>query len=477
MKKKKLKISGIFRIVFSIITVLITVLLVLNILKLNVVPDKYLIIFVLAEVILNLLIIILFLFGKKKVSFIIGIILFSLLSAFNIVLNTYVKTTDKFIEKGFNNDSITVSTEYVLLTRISNSVNDADSLTPDTNIYSHRFSKNIDLAEKKLGNYKYIKTDSVSTVLYEMNTNPNTYLLISKGNYDYLFSSAIEFNKDNYKIIKDFEVKTKEKKNTKVKSSYTIYLNGLDFTGIMRDFNMLITVNTKKKKIVMTPVLRGYYVDVPGYNTKDTLMCLGSFDSNVSREALEKLFNTKIDYTVNVNTNSLVKVVDSLGGIEFCSDYSFKTTHALVVNSYDDSKGKKLTVEKGCRNYNGIEILTISRERLNLKNNERGRIENCRKILDSIVKKTLSTSTLTNYSKVLNSYSDLYTTDMNRKVISNLFKSLIEDYSGYEIVTQSPDGTDGKAMGHLGTQEVGVTFPNMDEVNAASKVINDTLKD
>ena len=75
MKKKKLKISGIFRIVFSIITVLITVLLVLNILKLNVVPDKYLIIFVLAEVILNLLIIILFLFGKKKVSFIIGIIL------------------------------------------------------------------------------------------------------------------------------------------------------------------------------------------------------------------------------------------------------------------------------------------------------------------------------------------------------------------------------------------------------------------
>ena len=81
-------------------------------------------------------------------------------------------------------------------------------------------------------------------------------------------------------------------------------------------------------------------------------------------KSLEQLLNIKIDYYVKVRTNSLVGVVDTLGGITFCSDKSFYTTHATILDSYDDSTGNKLYVEKGCKNYNGVEILTISRERL-----------------------------------------------------------------------------------------------------------------
>ena len=134
-----------------------------------------------------------------------------------------------------------------------------------------------------------------------------------------------------------------------------------------------------------------------------------------------------------------------------------------------------MNVSKGCKTYNGKEILAISRERLNLKNNERGRINNCRKILLSVAKKTLSGSTLSNYTEILNSYSNLYTTDMNKKAVTNLFKSLIENYSDYEIIEQYPDGTDGKGIGHLGTQEVGVTIPDMEQVNAVSKKIKEVL--
>ena len=38
-------------------------------------------------------------------------------------------------------------------------------------------------------------------------------------------------------------------------------------------------------------------------------MCLGYFDSEVSKRAIEKFLDTNIDYTINVNTNSLVNKI------------------------------------------------------------------------------------------------------------------------------------------------------------------------
>ena len=465
MKKRVL------RNILSIISLIIFILLLITVIKINILSNKYLILFIVVEVIINLLGIV-FVNLKKKFFLVLGIIILIITSTFNIFGFYYLDKTNTFIDKGFS-DYAVVNTDYIVITNINNPINDIKEI--NNKIYYYKYSKSIDLALKKLKDKELVATDSISTVLDIINNDTNNYLLISKANYDYLMNSSILYDSNNYKIIKKFSVSYKENKNDTVKDSYTIYLNGVDFTGIMRDFNMLVTVNTKSKQIVLTSVLRGYYIDVPAYNIKDTLMCLGSLDSDVSKEALEKLFDIDIDYTLNINTNSLVNVVDTLGGVEFCSDYDFTTTHVLTTNTYDDKTGTKLNVSKGCKTYNGKEILAISRERLNLKNNERGRINNCRKILLSVAKKTLSGSTLSNYTEILNSYSNLYTTDMNKKAVTNLFKSLIENYSDYEIIEQYPDGTDGKGIGHLGTQEVGVTIPDMEQVNAVSKKIKEVL--
>lgn len=471
---KKSKIKKIINCILFITTIITTIIAIVNVIKLDILPVKHFMIFIGLELIING-VIILFLKSKKLVLFIIGIILSLCTITGNIIVSTYVHKTNSFIEKTFPK-YMTISTEYVVVTSNKNEITDFKELSKDQNIEYFKYSRDVNLAMKKLGNYKYNSNDSIAHELSNMDNNPNTYLLISKGDFDYLMESTILYNKDNYKVIKNFIVNRKEKINEEIKDSYTIYLNGTDFTGIMRDFNMLITVNTKTKKILMTPVLRGYYMDVPAYNQKDTLMCLGAYDSNVSREALEKLFDIKIDYTVNVNTNSLIDIVDTIGGVEFCSDYSFTTTHILTDNTYEDKNGTKLTVSEGCREYNGLEALAIARERLNLRNNERGRIENCRKILMSIVKKSMNTTTLTNYDEVLNSYSDLYTTDMNKKVITNLAKTFIDNYGEYEVITQYVDGTDGTAMGHLGSVEVGVTFPDENQVRDASIKIKEVLE-
>lgn len=460
---------------FILLAIVVAIMAIVSLKQLDMLPDKYFYLIVLVEVILSALIGLLLFKTKRFGWFILGIVLSIIMITGNTIVGSYVSKTNRFINKSFK-EYMTISTDYVVVTNSNNPIDSIDELVSSQTINYSKYSRDVDLAKKKLGKYNYVVSDSLSHTLEEIDKTPLTYLLIGKADYEYAMEGTIIYNKDNYKIIKEFKVDKKVEINREVKDSYTIYLNGTDFTGIMRDFNLLITINTKTKKILTTSILRGYYIDVPAYNTKDTLMCLGAYDSNVSREALEKLLNTKIDYVINVNTNSLVDIVDTIGGIEFCSDYDFKTTHILTTNTYEDKNGRKLYVNKGCKEYNGVEILTIARERLNLKNNERGRIENCQKIMMSIVKKTMSTTGLLNFDEVLNSYSGLYTTDMNKDVITKLAKSFISNYSSYEITSQNLDGTDGTALGHMGTSEVGVTFPNYDQVNEASKKIKNVIE-
>ena len=460
--------------IVGIISLIIFIVMTYMIVNINILPNKYLFMVIGIELLYLIICFILINLKRGKVLKIIGIILLCLLMIGNSVVIYYVHNTNRHINNGFTK-TYTETTKYYLLANVNDSNNDISKFTKNTEIKYYKYSRSIDKALKLLGNYKYIDTDNISDALCNISNN-NGYLLISEANYKYLIDSSNLFDENNYKIIKDFNVVENKKRNNEVKDVYNVYIAGLDFTGIMRDFNMIATVNTKTHKVVLTSIPRDYYIDVPTYGMKDTLMALGSLDSEVSKEALENLFDIKIDYTVNINTNSLVKVVDKLNGIEFCSDYEFTTNHALVESTYDDSKGDKLFVPKGCKHYSGIEILAIARERMAFPGRDRVRQQNCRKIAIEIAKSLISTSTLTNYNDVLNSFDGLYVTDMNKKTITNLFKSVLNG-DNYEIIEQSVDGSDIIGIGHLGTADTWTMTPAMDTVNQASNKIKEVMKD
>ena len=471
-KRKKQKL---FKNILSLIVLNIVLLTVLEVLKLDVLPGKYLTLFLVGEGVLFLLACLLYNI-RKKALIIIGLILYAIIVLGNGAGFYYLSKINSFLDDGFSQNYYIVETNYYLVADIDNDVEDIEDLKKNAKIDYYKYSRSIKQALKDLGKYKYTSIDTVIDSLKSIK-GTNNYLLIDSANYDYLFENVKQsvIAKKDFKIIHSFVVEDKVKTNQSTSDSYNIYIGGLDFTGVMRDYNLIATINTKTKKVLLTSIPRDYYVDVPGYNMKDTLMCMGSLDTEVSKEALEKLFNTKIDYMINLNTNSLVDVVDAIGGVEFCSDLSFRTTHALVLNTYDDTKGKKLYVEKGCDTYNGIEILTIARERNAFPGRDRYRQKNCRQILINIMKKMASTTTLTNYSEVLSSLSGVYTTDMNDKALKKLIKTVLEN-PNFEIIEQSVDGVDHEGIGHLGTKEAWVMEPDMETVNAASKKINSVLK-
>ena len=462
--------------IFSIIVLIVMILTIMVIVRLNVIPNKYFRIIILGELVLYLFGLILYNL-KNKLLMVIGILLFIISILGNCVGYYYVNKTNDYFDKSFSIDTYKVKTHYYLITGSTNPINSIDELSAEQVISYNGSSIGINSAKKALGDFNYHEIEYGGYTYYTfVNVSKNnTYFLLPSDEYLFLIGSSNALSEDMFKIIKEFDAFEEYKLKGDIPDAFNIYVNGYDYTGKQRDYNLIATVNLKTHKIVLTSIPRDYYIDIPAYGAKDSLSALGVVNSDITKEALENLFNIKIDYTATFYTESLVKVVDTIGGVEFCSDYSFTTTHDMNLGSYAD-KGEKLFVPKGCQTYNGVQTLAIARERAHIPNGERARQDNCRKILISILHKLASTSTITNYSETLDSFEGLYTTDINKRMIKEIIKEGI-DNPNFEIIEQSVDGKDGKARNHWNTGDIYTLDPYMDTVNNASLKINEVINE
>ena len=147
----------------------------------------------------------------------------------------------------------------------------------------------------------------------------------------------------------------------------------------------------------------------------------------------------------------------------------------MILDSYDDSKGKKLYVKKGCQQLNGIETLTVARERIAIPGSDVARQENCQKILLAIIDKLKSTNTITNYNGILNSFNGFYETNMPKEVITIIIKDILNGKT-YQTETQTLYGTDTHDYVHLTTLKDWVMYPAEDSVNKGKEKIKEVLK-
>ena len=403
--------------------------------KIDVIPKKYYLLFTGVELFLFIITAVLS-FLKKKVFFIFSIILSILLIIINSFGIYYIKHLDRFIDEGFTGDIVNLNTFY-LITSNNNEVLKIDDVTLDKKINYYAYSVNIEIAKEKLGDYLYDTVDSITSYLKE-NISTNKYLLIDKLNYN-IYAEVNDDIANSYKIIYEFDVETVEKRSTEVKDSYNIFVIGKDFGG-RDDLNMLITVNTKTHQVLLTSMPRDLYIEAVGYGFKESLTDMFTLGEDTVIKSIENFYQTTVDYKVTIVTENLVDVVDKLGGVEFCANQNFRTTHAKVINTYDDTQGAKMYVKKGCKVYNGIEILTIARERVAFNpKGDHQRQENCRQIIINIFKKVASLTTLTNYVDILDSFNGLYVTNMNRNAMTILVRSILND-NEYETIQQHVGG-------------------------------------
>ncbi len=471
--KKRLKKINIIPLI-SFICLIVFLILVI---KLNIIPTMYLIIL---SIILLFIQFIAFLLLNSKKKFLKVLALFIIL--ISIIINTagsyYLHNTNNFLNKSFNSEYLVNTNTYYIITNATSS-NTKYDIEGDVAYYKN--TSNIKKANQELEKLYEVNLqayDDVTSMFTDVKNNKIDFMYVEKSSYSLVFELDKNLKEEDFKVLLSIDVKSKTKlENNEAKEEFNIYIGGTDFTNTNMDFNMIVSINMRTSKVIMTSIPRDYYLELKEYNgKKDTLSYMGPYGIETSIHALENLFDIKIDYYIKVNTTSLVEVVDSIGGITFCSDYEFKTTHALVLNTYNDTVGKKLYVKKGCQDVNGIEALTIARERIALPGRDRARQENCRQILLAIIKKLNNVNTITNYTNILDSFSNLYETSIPREVINNLAKTTLDNKGKWKIIEQAVDGTDKKDYVHMTNYVDWVMEPNLQTVATASKQIKKVVK-
>lgn len=262
-------------------------------------------------------------------------------------------------------------------------------------------------------------------------------IFLNSAYYDMAVEEVEGFTSENTRILEDIKVEIKSETSAKevdvTKEPFNVYVSGIDTTGSIgntsrSDVNMIMTVNPKTKTILLTSIPRDYYVKLASKGAMDKLTHSGLYGIDETTATVENLLGIDINYHIKVNFTTVIKLVDTLGGITVNSDYSFS------------AGGYNFTA--GSNNLNGQAALAFSRERYSFASGDNQRVKNQQAVITGIIKKcTSSTSILTNYTGILNSVEDNIQTNMSQKDITSLVKMQLGDMSGWTIKQCSLKGS------------------------------------
>lgn len=457
-----------FKILIIIILFLLFLFLIKEIYTLGIIPLYIVIFLTLILALINIGISFL-LFRNQKPLKILGVILCLIIMLFNIFGIYYLNVTNNFLSNSFSGKVIE-STTYYIISKEENK-RDAKEIDDFVYYYENLINKKL-LLDKIKDNYNFSIKEygDINKMVEDLINDKIKYIILEKTSFNIFKQFNKEFN-EKCCVLSTINVKEEQKSEYNSKNYFNILVVGSDFAGL-NDFNMLISVNVDKKRAILTSIPRDYHIEVAGMNgVKDNITYMSALGIDTSVRSLEKFFDINIDYYVKINTSSLVRLVDEIGGITYCSDYEYETSHALVLDTYNDAGKKKLYVKKGCQHLNGIETLTVARERKKFPGSDGARQENCRRIVLSIFDKMKSVDSVINYSSLLESLGDLYETTLPRSVIENIGKDVLKSNSKWQISEQLVNGTDVIGYVHLNSVRDYTMEPDMNTVNSAIKNI------
>lgn len=145
------------------------------------------------------------------------------------------------------------------------------------------------------------------------------------------------------------------------------------------DSMMLVSVDTRHKKLKLTSFMRDMYVAIPGHNSNRLNVAYSTGGPQLSVTTIEANFGTDIDRFVLIDYASFAKIVDKLGGVTM----TITKGEANLINTYSKDSRRNLTA--GTFLLSGKQALYYSRIRAIGDDFER--TERQRKVFSSIVAK------------------------------------------------------------------------------------------
>lgn len=435
------------------------------------VPTKYLV-----AIIIVLLILFGVTFGLQYVKnkiYIVGIVLSIILSILQAIGIVYMLKADKLMADvggaNYKTDNMIV---VVKKDNPASNLMDASMYRfgTQTAVDQENTQTMLDNINKALG--REVKVEQYGTVqelanaLLEGRIDAAVYNQALDG----LITDSIEDYSDKVRVLYHYGIETElEQETADVGEPFNVYISGIDVDGPIAtnsrsDVNIIMTVNPNTKKILLTTTPRDYYVQIPDISgeQRDKLTHAGIYGVDASMKTLEQLYGIDISYYARVNFSSLVKIVDTLGGVDVDSDFEF------TAGGYQ--------FKKGMNHLDGKQALAFSRERYSFEDGDNQRGKDQEKVLTAILNKAMSPAILSNASALIADVSDSVQTNMTQEEMAKFIKMQLNDGASWTIESQAASGNgDTQACYSSGDQPLYVMWPDEAVVQSISAKMNEIL--
>ena len=349
-------------------------------------------------------------------------------------------------------------------------VNDDGTTTITTNLYlitlkEGNFNSVADLENQIIGFQNGSDTENLEFAKTSVDQSINSYTPREELDYTTLYDemllgniSAMVISENFYNMSKanitDFEdtiqtletyaksenIETKEQKDI-TKETFTVYLSGIDSTGspdqqVRTDTNLILIVNPVANHIDMVSLPRDALMPNTALNNaNDKLTHTGIYGIQTSVDTISQFFNIPIDYYARISFNSLIEIVDTIGGIDVDVEIDFCEQDENRSFAEDDL----ICLSKGEQHLNGKQALAYARHRKTEGYNNAGRERAQQRIIRAIINKLLSPSSLGYVNALLDIAPNYIITDMPVNQIANFVSSELDNLQPWTISSITSD--------------------------------------
>jgi len=168
--------------------------------------------------------------------------------------------------------------------------------------------------------------ENKNILFYSIISSLLVLLIILGGNYIYTNNTinkveVVEVNTENIGLETKIDTDTEKEVETEeqVKEIRNIALLGIDSEGddlIGRaDVIMILTLDNIHNKIKLSSIMRDSYVNIDGYGMDKINHAYAYGGAELALKTINENFNLNISEVMSVNFNSLVNIIDKIGGI------------------------------------------------------------------------------------------------------------------------------------------------------------------
>lgn len=483
--KDESKFSKVLSILLSVVLVISSFYLLYQVIRLNVLPSKFLFPLTIGVVVLDAIFILLLVyFSKNVVSKIVCFVLTLFICVASCMGGYYISKTQNVLSSITNVAKHAKNTVSVIV-KESSSIKNKSQLN-DVSVGSLRLNEQ--------GSKKVLKElsgegivlnqteyDSMTALLEAFYNGEVDSIIINESSRSQILDMEAYSNFDsNTRVVYQTSYKVKNNDSATSVSDITskpfnVLISGSDTRGGFdengrSDVIMIATVNPKTHTILLTSVPRDFYVttacdagDGCMQGALDKITHTGIHGTNTTKRTVEQLLGIEINYTFKVGFDTVTELVDVLGGVDVYVEPGYATTTS------------EFSVHEGVNHLNAQQALAFARERYSYTEGDRQRTKNQQQVLMGIVKEATKPSVITNYAAIMDTIANTFSTTMSNEEITDLIKYQLNNNPSWKMEQYMVDGTGDTLMcAELG-DAASVMVPDQSTVKMAKDKINAVL--